>query len=186
MSGEQNTLMGVEYVTKQLAGRTAEYAGDESYHNQERVFGRLYIESGEASVKNNQDFENQLAENGVDIVETVAYALDPATLQESAASAISKFKSAGVTSVLFSSDPIAMRDFTREATAQGYFPEWVHIGSVLADTTAFARTYDQEQWANAFGITTLNVGVDSLKAGAPFVTAGSSESQRLQMIPLAL
>ena len=41
-----------------------------SYHNQERVFGRLYIESGEASVKNNQDFENQLAENGVDIVET--------------------------------------------------------------------------------------------------------------------
>ena len=67
MSGEQNTLMGVEYVTKQLAGRTAEYAGDESYHNQERVFGRLYIES-EASVENNQDFENQLGENGVDIV----------------------------------------------------------------------------------------------------------------------
>ena len=61
-----------------------------------------------------------------------------------------------------------MRDFTREATAQGYFPEWVHIGSVLADTTAFARTYDQEQWANAFGITTLGVGVDPLKAGAPF------------------
>ena len=44
----------------------------------------------------------------------------------------------------------------------------MHIGSVLADTTAFARTYDQEQWANAFGITTLSVGVDSLKAGAPF------------------
>ncbi|GIR37194.1 MAG: hypothetical protein CM15mP49_25790 [Actinomycetota bacterium] len=57
-----------------------------------------------------------------------------------------------------------MRDFIR-ATAQGYFPEWVHIGSVLADTTAFARTYDQEQWANAFGITTLGVGVDPLKAG---------------------
>ncbi len=168
MSGEQNTLMGVEYVTKQLAGRTAEYAGDTSYHNQERVFGRLYIDSGDASVENNQDFLNQLAENGVDVVETVAYALDPATLQESAASAIAKFKSAGVTSILFSSDPIGMRDFTREATAQGYFPEWVHIGSILADTTAFARTYDQEQWANAFGITTLGVGVDPLKAGAPF------------------
>ena len=168
MSGEQNILMGVEYVTKQLAGKNAEYAGDENYHNQERVFGRLFIESGEASVENNNEFENQLAQNGVEIAETVAYALDPATLQESAASAISKFKAAGVTSILLSSDPIAPRDFTREATAQGYFPEWVHIGSVLADTTVFARTYDQDQWANAFGITTLSVRTNPLKSGAPY------------------
>ena len=47
-------------------------------------------------------------------------------------------------------------DFTREATAQEYFPEWFVAASTLVDTTAFARTYDQEQWEHAFGISHLS------------------------------
>ena len=61
-----------------------------------------------------------------------------------------------MTTVIFSGDPVAPRDFTREATAQDYFPEWVLAGSPLVDTTAFARTYDQEQWQHAFGVTQLS------------------------------
>jgi len=168
MSAVQANLIASEYVGKQLEGRNAVYAGDPDYQNQPRVFGRLWIESGEASVQNEAEFEENLAGYGVDIVESVAFTLDPASLQEQASSAIAKFKAAGVTTVMFSGDPISPRDFTREATAQGYFPEWVHIGSVLADTNIFARTYDQEQWANAFGITTLSARVDPTIRGAPF------------------
>jgi hypothetical protein len=168
MSAVQANLIASEYVGKQLAGRNAIYAGDTDYQSQPRVFGRLWIESGEASAQNEADFEDNLAGYGVDVVESVAFTLDPATLQEQASSAIAKFKSAGVTTVMFSADPISPRDFTREATAQGYYPEWVHIGSVLADTNIFARTYDQEQWANAFGITTLAARVDPTISGAPF------------------
>ena len=37
-------------------------------------------------------------------------------------------------------------------TEQGYFPEWVMAGTVLADTVVFARTFDQKQWKHAFGL----------------------------------
>jgi hypothetical protein len=169
MSGDQATILASEYIGKQLAGRNAVYAGDVNYQNRPRVFGRLWIETGEVSADQNIKFEEALAEYNVEITESVAYALDPATLQETAASAIAKFKSAGVTTVLLSGDPISPRDFTREATTQGYYPEWVHISSVLADTNIFARTYDQEQWSNAFGITPLAARVDPTVSGAPFL-----------------
>ena len=58
-----------------------------------------------------------------------------------------------MTTVFFTGDPIAPRTFTEEATRQEYFPEWVINGSILTGTAAFGRTYDQRQWAHAFGIT---------------------------------
>ena len=75
-------------------------------------------------------------------------------LQATATNIISKLKDAGVTSVFFAGDPVAPRELTREATAQDYFPEWVIAPSTLVDTAAFGRTYDQEQWAHAFGVST--------------------------------
>ena len=88
------------------------------------------------------------------------YALDPATLQETAANAIARLKEAGVTTIIFAGDPVAPRDFTKEATKQDYFPEWFLNISVLIDTNVFARTYDQEQWPHAFGITALAARVE--------------------------
>jgi len=73
---------------------------------------------------------------------------------------IARMKEAGVTSVIFNGDPIAPREFTNEATAQNYFPEWIVTGSVLVDTATFSRTYDQQQWANAFGVSNLSARVD--------------------------
>ena len=58
--------------------------------------------------------------------------------------------------MIFSGDPVAPGDFTREATAQEYFPEWLLAASPLVDTTAFSRTYDQEQWQHAFGVSQLS------------------------------
>ena len=44
---------------------------------------------------------------------------------------------------------------TKEATAQDYFPEWILGPNVLADTAIFGRTFDQEQWKNAFGMSLI-------------------------------
>ena len=64
-------------------------------------------------------------------------------------------KSEGVTSVIFYGDPLAPQTLTKNATEQGFFPEWIMTGSALVDTTLFARTYDQEQWSHAFGPSNL-------------------------------
>ena len=157
---DQLDLLVAEYIGKRLAGDPAVHAGDESMHGTERVFGRIWIESSADSITANDRFEGYASDNGFDIAESQSYALDPATLQESAANVITRMKEAGVTSVIFNGDPIAPREFTNEATAQDYFPEWIVTGSVLVDTAAFSRTYDQQQWAHAFGVSNLSARVD--------------------------
>lgn len=55
----------------------------------------------------------------------------------------------------FLGDPIMPTYLTQAATDQNYFPEWIITGTVLTDTTALGRGYDQRQWGNAFGISSL-------------------------------
>jgi hypothetical protein len=167
-SPDQGRAQLVEWLSKQVAGRPAEFAG-EGIQGEDRVFGTLFLESDEDAAAQNQVTIDMLAEEGVDVAETVAYQLDPARLQEQAASAIARFKEAGVTSIIFSGDPVAPGTFTTEATNQDYFPEWIITGSALTDTTAAARGYDQQQWAHAFGITALAARVNPEVAGSYFL-----------------
>jgi hypothetical protein len=147
----------VEYLSKRLAGKPAEHAGDPAMHDQERVFGHLIIDTGSQESRDNQtNMRADLAAEGIELAEQIGYELDPARLQEQAGSAIARMKAAGITTVIFQGDPVAPTAFTQEATAQEWFPEWVIGGSALVDATAFARTYDQAQWANAFGISSLS------------------------------
>jgi hypothetical protein len=152
ISAQQARVHGREFISKQLIGGNAVHAGDEAFQGQPRTFGLVYISSSPESQVINEDFANQLREDGADIVEVLPYALDPATMQSQASQIIAKLKASGVTSVIMIADGIAPRDFTREATAQEYFPEWVIVAPALSDLTAFGRTYDQAQWANAFGV----------------------------------
>jgi hypothetical protein len=151
---EQSQEHVLEFIDKQLIDKNAVHAGDE-FVDSPRKFGYLYLESSATSKELADKFADAMATNGAPLAETVSYALDPATIQQSASQAIAKFKAAGVTSIIFSGDPVAPRDFTKEATAQGYFPEWIIGVSALVDQNAFARTYDQEQWKHAFGYTYL-------------------------------
>ncbi len=155
----------IEFVTKQLVGANAVHAGDE-FVDTPRKFGYLYLDSSGASKPLADAFASAMEAAGAPFAEVVVYALDPATIQATASQAISKMKSAGVTTVVFSGDPVAPRDFTREATAQEYFPEWVVAGSTLVDTNAFSRTYDQEQWRHAFGVTFGAVRTDTRSVGS--------------------
>jgi hypothetical protein len=151
-SAQQANQIVAEYVGKKLAGHPASHAGDPTLASQIRKFGLLYIDSSADSKSVADSFASQLkTQYGVDLT-SVAYTLDPAQLQEEADSAVAKLKAAGVTSVIFSGDPVAPGTFTRQATAQNWFPEWIIGASTLVDTTAFARTFDQRQWAHAFGV----------------------------------
>jgi len=152
-SGEQVALILSEFVEKQLAGRKAVFAGDRAFQARDRKFGAVYAESGAESARLAGLFKDTLAAKGVQLAEQIPYTIDPARLQEQGAAMIGRLKAAGVTTVFFTGDPIAPRTFTEEATRQEYFPEWVINGSILTDVAAFGRTYDQRQWAHAFGIT---------------------------------
>ncbi len=64
-------------------------------------------------------------------------------------------KDEGVTTVVVRADPITLPAFTREATKQNWYPEWVFGGYPFTDSSTFARTFDQEQWSHAFGLSFL-------------------------------
>lgn len=155
----------VEFIEKQLVGKNAEFGGD-AVKDQPRKFGLVYLESSGASKELADTFGAAMAAIDAPFAETVAYQLDPATLPQSATQIVTKMKAAGVTTVVFSGDPVAPGNITSEATAQEYFPEWVVAASTLVDTTAFSRTYDQQQWAHAFGVTQLAVRTDAERFGA--------------------
>jgi hypothetical protein len=144
----------VSYVTAKLAGRPAEFAG-EGLQGEDRVFGLLYLAQSDSNEASAQRLVDNLEEEGVDVAESVTFPLDPGRAQELAASAIARFQEAGVTTVIVRADPITLPAFTNEATEQGFFPEWFLGGFQFTDTSTFARGFDQEQWAHAFGISFL-------------------------------
>jgi hypothetical protein len=154
---EQADQLWVEMLSKQVAGGKAEYAGDEAFHTQDRVFGFIGAEQerGEFATRHDR-LREMLAEEGMEVVESQSYLFDPAQGQEIARTVINKMKDAGVTTILLSADPLIPANLTREATAQEYFPEWIIGPSVYVDTTIFGRTFDQQQWQHAFGMSIIS------------------------------
>lgn len=165
---EQTQTHVVEYISKQLASGDAEHAGDPAMQTQPRKFGLIYLTTNSESERVEANFEKNLDDNGVQLAEKVAYK-SPVDLQTDAPQLIAKLKAAGVTSVIFSGDPVAPGPLTVAATGQEYFPEWILTGAALTDTTAFARTYDQKQWAHAFGVSQLAARVDPQKSGTLYL-----------------
>ncbi len=155
-SGDETRALMVEYIAKKLAGKPAKFAGQADFRSKDRVFGHLWIDTGSADAQRGaDDLKTLLADKGLDLAQQIGYELNPGTLQEQATTIISRLKEAGVTSVILGGDPIAPKTFTEVATAQDYHPEWIMGTATLQDTTAFGRTYDQEQWSHAFGISYL-------------------------------
>lgn len=159
MSSTQGYVHRAEYIGKRLAGRPARHAGDVLLAQQPRTFGLLYYETAEQSYRSGVEFfERELARYGVTLTEKVSFTganIDPAATQEQARTLIARLKAAGVTSIVYAGDPLSPVFFTQEATRQRYSPEWILTGSAFTDTAFFARTYDQTQWAHAFGLSFL-------------------------------
>jgi len=155
-SPEQAALHWAAFVGGQLGTKLARYAGSKDLAQQKRVYGVVHYDDDAGNFsKSVASFERQLAKYKVKAKVTIPYSLDLATAQQDARNIVAKLQSSGVTSVVLAGDPVFPSILTKEATAQGYFPEWVVLGYAFTDTTVFGRTYDQQQWAHAFGVSLL-------------------------------
>lgn len=159
MAPDQLAAHLAEFVVGQLAGRPASRAGG-ALATEPRSFGLVSVERGGGPGTGSFDLAAELEARGVELTEVVSYASDPTAANDQAATMVLRLKDAGVTSVLVSADPITLGPLTRAATAQDWYPEWILSGALLADSTFIGRTYDQRQWASAFGLTTRPVPRD--------------------------
>jgi hypothetical protein len=150
---DQTSVMLNEFIKKQLLDKNAVYAGDPKFHTEKRTFALLSYDTPDGQYK--QAWDNMvllLKDSGIPLVLHKNYFLDIKKIPETAHEIAVALKQANATSVIFTGDPIMPRFFTQQATLQNYFPEWIMAGTVLADTSVFGRTFDQQQWAHAFGL----------------------------------
>jgi hypothetical protein len=151
---EQAATLTAEMVSKQAPpDEPAEYAGDPALRDQDRVYGVLHFNNELNQYEENYNaLVDGLAERGIEVEADAEFFLDLNRAQEIARTEITKFKNAGVTTLIYTGDPIMPVSFTMEASAQNYSPEWIIGPTVLVDTAIFARQFDQEQWEHAFGM----------------------------------
>jgi hypothetical protein len=151
---EQGSLLTADLIDKEFAGKDATFAGDTAMHHKKRVFGIVHYDTPDGEqAPAFAVLKNQLKKDGVNDAVDITFNLQPG---KDRSAEISKLKQAGVTSVIYTGDPLTPTDLTKAATAQNYYPEWILGSNVLADTAVFARQFDQKQWAHAVGIALLN------------------------------
>jgi hypothetical protein len=161
----QAYLMRAEMICNQIAPFPTKYAGDENQNNpaaklngKPRSLGLIYYETTDkAYAAGEKFFEEQLAKCGVTLKDKAAYIFDTTTAQQDSQTIMSRFSTEGITSVIFVGDPVYPVFYTKAASNQQYYPEWIITGSALTDEVLFARLYDQTQWAHAFGLALLAV-----------------------------
>jgi hypothetical protein len=138
-------------------------------NDEQRVFGLLWYNTPDGSYRSGAEFfERELARYGVKLKVSLAYPSDLQQAQEQTRPLIARLKAEGVTSVIFSGDPITPATFTTEANNQQWQPEWIITGSALTDTSLFARTYNQDQWSRAFGIAYLSLRLRDTSKGESY------------------
>ena len=149
LADDRVTMLHVaEYIGKRVADYPVQWAGDDDMIGEPRRIGMIYTDRW------SRDFmEDQAAQNGFELVEAVSYdeGAENTQRQERARVIAARMKDAGVTTVIAGTDNLFTRTITAAATEQQWFPEWIITGYSGQDTAFFARGYDQEQWAHAFG-----------------------------------
>jgi hypothetical protein len=152
-SPEQAATITAEFVGKQIGKGKAEFAGDDATKAKNRVYGIVHYDTPDGQYKGLFDtLTAQLKKYKITAKADQSFFLDLSRAQETARTVITKMKDAGVTSIIYTGDPLMPSSITKEATAQDFHPEWIIGPTVLADTSIFGRTYDQTQWAHAFGV----------------------------------
>jgi hypothetical protein len=150
---DQAAALAGEMIGNLAGSGKAELAGDDATRAEDRVYGLLHYDTPDGDYEPvTEAFVDRLGDNGIELASDVEFTLDLARAQENARTNISRLKEAGVTTIIYTGDPLTPASLTTEATAQDYHPEWILGSSVLMDTTLFARQTDVEQWKNGFGI----------------------------------
>jgi hypothetical protein len=149
----QSAALSAELIGKLAGPGKAELAGDPEMQAEDRVYAIVHYNTEDgAHTPVFEAMRDALEDQGITIDTDIEYLLDPSRIQETARTLVSRLESAGVTTVIFYGDPLMPASLTSEATAQEYEPEWILGPNVLADTTIFGRSFDQDQWSHGFGI----------------------------------
>ncbi|HVM41494.1 MAG TPA: hypothetical protein VM618_12025 [Acidimicrobiia bacterium] len=154
--------VAAELAVKTLAGKKASFAG-EALQDRERRLAGVSPENEWYQVCHD-DAVRVISDAGFDPGIKQNYKLDINSMSNQAAGMVAKLKDENVTTVLCGCDPIYPVFLSAKATEQNYFPEWVVLGTALTDWDVAAQLYDQSQWANAFGVSSLGEPVP-IRAG---------------------
>jgi ABC-type branched-subunit amino acid transport system substrate-binding protein len=153
---DQGSKLAAEMVAKLAGPGPAEFAGDAGTRAKPRSYAVVHYDTDEGQqARPFRELRSGLAREGITLRTDIEFHLDLARMQDNARTIIAKLRSAGVTTVIFTGDPLTPAALTKEATAQNYHPEWILGPNVLADSTVFARSFDQEQWSHGFGMALL-------------------------------
>jgi ABC-type branched-subunit amino acid transport system substrate-binding protein len=164
---DQAAALASEMIAKLAGPGKAELAGDDEIRAKDRVYGLLHYDNPDGDYEAvTEAYVEQLADNGIELATDVEFTLDLARAQENARTNIARLKDAGVTTIIYTGDPLTPASLTTEATAQDYHPEWILGSSVLMDTSLFARQTDVEQWKNGFGISLIGARGEQETNGA--------------------
>jgi hypothetical protein len=153
--------MAAEYWCKKLVGKRARYAGSPDMSSRTRV-AAIIVPNQQTNVVNANELRRLVTGGQCGAGQSAyvyTYELNPATAAEQARALIQKMRTDRVTSILVFSEPIGPAFFTKGATAQGFFPEYVMVGVNFTDYDLVGRLYDQAQWVNAFGVSHISARV---------------------------
>jgi hypothetical protein len=140
------------YANGRLFGRSADHAeGDLA--SQERTLAVIAPNNLEYQ-QCVDTFVEQIGAEGNEVALRLDYTLDPAQLKTQAASLMAKLKDEGATSVSCACDPVMQMYLGQEATASGYYPEWLIAGVGFIDWDLGGQIISKnapDQWVRAFG-----------------------------------
>jgi hypothetical protein len=137
--------------------KKAQWAGDDALRSKPRKFATIYTQG----VIDITQFDKEFAKYKGKSAQNFSYQSngsplgDPQLAQDAAPLIVQKLKSLGVTSVVLFTDIGMTTAVLQQATKQEYRPEWIITGNQFQDVVFLARNYDQDQWAHAFGISTV-------------------------------
>lgn len=80
------------------------------------------------------------------------YQLDLGTESQQASTLVGQMKNAGITTIICGCDPIFPVYLSGAAAQQGWFPEFIDIGTALTDQDYVGQLYNQQFMAHALGI----------------------------------
>jgi hypothetical protein len=152
-AGTDVANFAAEYATKKLCGKPADRAGGD-LKGKPRKFASFAPENSwyqESVQVARETFQNAGCDPGVN----VQYQLDLGTMSNQAANLIAQMQSQGVTTILCGCDPIIPVFLSSRANSQGYYPEFIIVGTALTDTDIVGQLWDQNFAKHAFGVSSL-------------------------------
>ncbi len=151
MGGDTQAQITGTWYCNRLAGKPARFAGQASLKTKTRKVVVIYPDTATTTPAAHHLESIIKGCAGSSAVVDGPYSSNTATAAQQSTTNVSKYKAAGATTALWMADPIAPAYGTKAAASQNWYPENVIAGGGLLDYDALAQTYDQSEWAHAFG-----------------------------------